>query len=53
MSTVADCKRSVEVEIPLEDIERAKERVTSSMRQRVRLPGFRPGKAPVSMIQSR
>jgi len=53
LSTVADCKRSVEVEIPLEDVERAKERVTSSMRQRVRLPGFRPGKAPVSMIQSR
>jgi trigger factor len=53
VSTVADCKRSVEVEIPLEDVERAKERVTSSMRQRVRLPGFRPGKAPVSMIQSR
>jgi trigger factor len=53
VSTVADCKRSVEVEIPLEDVERARERVTSSMRQRVRLPGFRPGKAPVSMIQSR
>ena len=52
-TTVADCKRSVEVEIPLEEVERAKERVTSSLRQRVRLPGFRPGKAPVSMIQSR
>jgi trigger factor len=53
VSTVADCKRSVEVEIPLDEVERAKERVTNSMRQRVRLPGFRPGKAPVSMIQSR
>lgn len=53
MSTVADCKRSVEVEIPLDEVERARERVTNSLRQRVRLPGFRPGKAPVSMIQSR
>ena len=54
MSTAAvDCKRSVEVEIPLADVERAKERVTDSIRQRVRLPGFRPGKAPASMIQSR
>ena len=52
-SAVADCKRSLEIEIPLEDVERAKERVTSSLKQRVRLPGFRPGKAPVSMIQSR
>ncbi len=53
MSTIADCKRSVEIEIPLEEVEKTKERVTSSLRQRVRLPGFRPGKAPLSMIQSR
>jgi trigger factor len=53
VSTVADCKRSVEIEIPLEEVEQAKERVTNSIKQRVRLPGFRPGKAPVSMIRSR
>ncbi len=53
MSTAADCKRSVEIEIPLEEVEKTKERVTTSLRQRVRLPGFRPGKAPLSMIQSR
>src|SRR5438270_7450834 len=53
VSTAADCKRSLEIEIPLEEIEKARERVTSSIKQRVRLPGFRPGKAPVSMIQSR
>jgi trigger factor len=54
VSTVAaDCKRSVEIEIPLEEVEKAKERVTGSLRQRVKLPGFRPGKAPLTMIQSR
>ncbi len=53
MPTAADCKRSLEIEIPLEEVERAKERVTNSIKDRVRLPGFRPGKAPVSMIQSR
>jgi trigger factor len=53
VSIAADCKRSVEIEIPLEEVEKTKERVTSSLRQRVRLPGFRPGKAPLSMIQSR
>lgn len=52
-STAADCKRSVEIEIPLDEVERAKERVTNSIKQRVRLPGFRPGKAPLTMIQSR
>ncbi len=53
MSTVADCKRSLEVEIPLEDVERARRRVTDSIRLKARLPGFRPGKAPASMIESR
>ncbi len=53
MSTGADCKRSLEIEIPLEQVERARERVTNSLKQRVRLPGFRPGKAPVNLIQSR
>ncbi len=52
-TTVVDCKRSLEIEVPLEDVERARERVTSSIKQRVRLPGFRPGKAPISLIQSR
>lgn len=53
MSTAVDCKRSVEIEIPLDEVERAKERVTNSIKQRVRLPGFRPGKAPVNIIKSR
>jgi len=53
VSTAVDCKRSLEIEIPLEQVERAKERVTNSIKQRVRLPGFRPGKAPINVIQSR
>jgi trigger factor len=53
VSIVEDCKRSVEVEIPLDEVEKAKERVTNSIKQRVRLPGFRPGKAPLNLIQSR
>jgi trigger factor len=53
VSTAVDCKRSLEIEIPLDEVERAKERVTNSIKQRVRLPGFRPGKAPVNLIQTR
>ncbi len=48
-----DCKRQLDIEIPVEQVEQAKERVTNSIKQRVRLPGFRPGKAPVSLVQSR
>jgi trigger factor len=53
VATAVDCKRSLEIEIPLAEVERARERVTNSIKQRVRLPGFRPGKAPLNLIQSR
>lgn len=53
MSTEVACKRSLEIEVPLAEVEKASARVTDSIRQRARMPGFRPGKAPLSMIQSR
>lgn len=53
MSTAVDCKRSLEIEIPLEDVQKAKEEITETIRNKARLPGFRPGKAPVSLIRSR
>jgi trigger factor len=53
VSTAVDCKRSLEIEIPLAEVEKANERVTNSFKERVRLPGFRPGKAPLNMIRSR
>lgn len=53
MTTAVDCKRSLEIEIPLDDVQKAKEEITESIRNKARLPGFRPGKAPVSLIRSR
>lgn len=53
MSTATDCKRSLEFEIPLDKVEEAEEQVTENLKGRVRLPGFRPGKAPKSLIKSR
>jgi trigger factor len=53
VSTAVDCKRSLEIEIPLEDVQKAKEEITETIRNKARLPGFRPGKAPVSLIRSR
>ena len=53
MPETLGCKRSLDIEIPLDEVERVRERVISSIKQRVRLPGFRPGKAPLNLIQSR
>lgn len=53
MSTEVDCKRSIEVEIPLEQVQKARQEVAESIRGKARLPGFRPGKAPLDIIRSR
>lgn len=53
MSTATDCKRSLDFEIPYEQVEKTEEQVTENLKGRVRLPGFRPGKAPKSLIKSR
>jgi trigger factor len=53
VSTATDCKRSLEFEIPLDQVEKAEEQATESIKGRVRLPGFRPGKAPMSIVKSR
>jgi trigger factor len=51
--TATDCKRSLDFEIPYEQVEKTEEQVTENLKGRVRLPGFRPGKAPKSLIKSR
>ncbi len=45
------CKQSFEMTIPVEEVERETERVIDGIRQKVKLPGFRPGKAPASIIR--
>ena len=53
MSTATGCKRSLEVEIPVDQVEKTEEQVTENLKGRVRLPGFRPGKATKSLIKSK
>jgi trigger factor len=53
MSLTEGCKREIEIVVPLEDVQRQTEQVVSSVQQKAKLPGFRPGKAPASLIRSR
>ncbi|MFQ5817196.1 MAG: trigger factor [Terriglobia bacterium] len=47
------CVRELEVEVPAEVVEREMERVTREFVRAVRIPGFRPGKAPASLVRTR
>jgi trigger factor len=49
----ASCRRELELEIPAEDVTKATERVAKELARVARVPGFRPGKAPVSLIKRR
>jgi len=52
---VADdsCKRTLELTIPLAEVTAETERVVEALQKQVKLPGFRPGKTPESIIRSR
>jgi trigger factor len=49
----ATCRRELDLEIPAEDVNKATERVAKEIARVARVPGFRPGKAPVSLIKRR
>jgi len=53
LSDEAGCKRSLEITIPVEEVERETDRVIASLRAKVRLPGFRPGKVPVGLLRGK
>jgi trigger factor len=51
LALVEGCKHSLEISVPLEEVESETGKVVSSFQAKARLPGFRPGKAPASLIR--
>ncbi len=48
-----NCQQSLEVEIPAPEVEREYDRIARDLQRKARIPGFRPGKAPLSMVRRR
>ena len=53
MAEAAGSKQTLEISVPREEVDKETERVIRSLGQRVRLPGFRPGKVPADLIRKR
>ena len=51
--TEATCRRELELEIPAEDVQKTSEKIARDLARVARIPGFRPGKAPVTLIRRR
>src|SRR5580704_7655459 len=48
-----DCTREVEIEIPADEVSRSFRTVTKRYQKNARIPGFRAGKVPESLIRTR
>src|SRR3990172_2007706 len=46
-------RRELELEIPAEEVQKAAERVAMEFARVARIPGFRPGKAPLGLVRRR
>lgn len=53
MALIEGCKHSLEITVPAADVEKETERAVAAIQAKVRLPGFRPGKAPLAMVKTR
>src|SRR5262249_35726925 len=53
MVEAASCRRELELEIPADEVSKATERVAKELARVARVPGFRPGKTPISLIKRR
>src|SRR5215471_18944348 len=49
----ATCRRELELEIPAEEVSKASDKVAKELMRVARVPGFRPGKAPITLIKKR
>jgi trigger factor len=49
----ATCRRELDLEIPADEVTKATEKVAKDFAKVARVPGFRPGKAPISLIKRR
>src|SRR5215468_10769057 len=47
------CRKELELEIPADEVSKAMERVAKEFARLARVPGFRPVKAPISLIKKR
>ena len=46
-------KRAIKIEVPKDAVNKEFDRAYTDLKRQVRIPGFRPGKAPIAMLEKR
>ncbi len=52
-TTEVTCKREIELDFPAENVQKATDKVARNIARLARIPGFRPGKAPITIVRRR
>jgi trigger factor len=53
LTDVTECKKNIEIEIPPDVVDAEITHIAQELARRARVPGFRPGKAPIAVIKTR
>ena len=53
MAIVEGCKHELEITVPVAEVEKETQLAVAAIAGKVRLPGFRPGKAPEAIVKTR
>lgn len=53
MTELGPMKRALKIEVPAEEVAQRFVKAYSELNRQVRIPGFRPGKAPVALLEKR
>jgi trigger factor len=53
MPVIEGCKHELEITVPVTEIQQETERIVSNIQKKAKLPGFRPGKAPATLIRQK
>jgi trigger factor len=53
LALVEGCKHSLDITVPAAVVAAETERVVAEIAKKVKMPGFRPGKAPIALVKSR
>ncbi len=53
MTELGPVKRALKIEVPEDAVKSEYQKVYAELKRQVRIPGFRPGKAPIQLLQQR
>ena len=53
MTELGPMKRALKIEVPAQEVSQRFSRAYTELNRQVRIPGFRPGKAPLGLLEKR